>query len=703
MKTLVRTLPLILASLVVIGMTASPAQAESKSFTISTASPATVATGIVLKNGQSVKIEVSGDGKCGAGDDCPAGNPNGSGTTCAARALGSLEPGPAPALAFGAVAAQIGSEPPFATGASKTATGQGELVFFYNDCIKYYGDNTGSFTAKVTVNPKVFGHAYAMECGETSCQQGAFPGQKILVQGKAEDGTTIDTSAVTDAAGEWSVNVPAGTYLAGPTIDGTTIEGPGWDPEKSDPIAVGTADVPGIDFRTCAASRGGAASSASASISRAVFGASPFMTTALASSSGTYDYLCHATYTFQVKADIPQKTFVDPAPLAPYATQVDGSGFRADNQDRGAWFGQLPECERFDSERHKPKPLKWLSYYEGDTKLGTATLSLDYYRTLNEVTQVGKPKIAAGSLTRVYKLSAGKDCRITREVTPLVFASTSTQGRFQIVVSWPMPFLPQGYQPPPDLNKLPGAANGLHHLVEHAAEHIPGWDKLSEHKRLAIVYVTAELLEEGGHHLLKHAPSQEEVLKLLESTIAIEKATNVGVLLYNFAGATARSAEGYHAPTLAIRGQLRGYACDKIKESAYDGCTITVLSADVSTDDFPDFHVSVLRSGKGGGFKALPSQTIPSSVVVASGNDAGPLPGDRKSDIPPSKGHTAYMNELWKAMKGPVAPDAGAVAGGSGLSGVPKKLPDCDVSKGTLFVTPATTYTRCFGFNDGLP
>jgi hypothetical protein len=105
-------------------------------------------TGIRLAKGQKLTLRVSGNGKCGAGTDCPAGDPFGSHHTCAGRTLGPLADGPAgPKVNYGAVAAKVGEHAkPFMVGHRKTVTGPGLLYVIYNDCAGYYADNSGSFT-----------------------------------------------------------------------------------------------------------------------------------------------------------------------------------------------------------------------------------------------------------------------------------------------------------------------------------------------------------------------------------------------------------------------------------------------------------------------------------------------------------------------------------------------------------------------------
>ncbi|HEY2717496.1 MAG TPA: hypothetical protein VGI73_14870 [Solirubrobacterales bacterium] len=255
---------------------AAPAVAKTKTFELSTASPAKLETGIVLGKGETVKLEVSGNGKCGAGDDCPASNPLGSGQTCAGRSLGPLDPGPAPSLPYGSVDAQIGSGAPFTTGSSKTAGGKGELVLFYNDCAEYYGDNTGSFTVKATYSPcaaddeeedsedsedraarasraeretktcklkvRISGIVLRRVCAEKGCdglRVVPVAGQQVELIGKKRSYETQ-----TNGSGEYRFRVKHGKYRV--HLLGTTKK------VEPDAHAVnGSDDVGGLDFTLC--------------------------------------------------------------------------------------------------------------------------------------------------------------------------------------------------------------------------------------------------------------------------------------------------------------------------------------------------------------------------------------------------------------------------------------------------------------------
>jgi hypothetical protein len=241
--------PRALALLLIVGCLAalgssSSAAAQTKTFTLNLGGPGKVKTGIVLKDGAKVKLTVSGDGKCGEGSDCPAGNPSGSGQTCSGRALGPLDPGPAPNLAYGAVAAQVGTAPAVATGSAKTVSGKGELLLFYNDCDGYYDDNTGSFTVKATYGSqlRISGTVIRRKCADKACKTlKVIPvkGQQVELKRK---GHTYETQ--TDKTGSYRFRVNQGKYQV--HLLGTTKQ---VEPDTRSVNA--TEDVAGLDFTLC--------------------------------------------------------------------------------------------------------------------------------------------------------------------------------------------------------------------------------------------------------------------------------------------------------------------------------------------------------------------------------------------------------------------------------------------------------------------
>jgi hypothetical protein len=84
-------------------------------------------------------------------------------------------------------------------------------------------------------------------CGDGGCTHPGDGGVKVLVTGTDSDGNAVSTAAVSAADGSWSVMVPAGSYTAGPSKDGTTFGPPGFTP-SSQAVTVSTQDVTGVDF-----------------------------------------------------------------------------------------------------------------------------------------------------------------------------------------------------------------------------------------------------------------------------------------------------------------------------------------------------------------------------------------------------------------------------------------------------------------------
>jgi hypothetical protein len=149
------TVMAVAASLLAFASTA-PAAVTTQTFTVSASSSSWLGTGIVLPSGASVTVSASGDGTCHAGgaSDCPVGNPNGAGFTCANSPFGNFSSGPAgPDFPYGALAGRVGDTGvPFLVGTGRTVTGPGQLFFVFNDCNPPlgYSDNAGGYTITVT-------------------------------------------------------------------------------------------------------------------------------------------------------------------------------------------------------------------------------------------------------------------------------------------------------------------------------------------------------------------------------------------------------------------------------------------------------------------------------------------------------------------------------------------------------------------------
>lgn len=547
----------------------------------------------------------------------------------------------------------------------------------------------------------VSGRVYGISCPGATCTQAGLPNQTILLQGKASTGATVSQSAVTDATGAYTFLVPSGAYTVGTTLDGKTIDGRGYDPETQS-VIVGQRRVTGIDFHTCAAKPDAAADT------------SGRVHAAAASVSG-----CQATYTFVLKASIPQPRFVDPSPRAPYAVNPAGDGYRANNQDLGPWHELLPPCPAFASHRKPIPAVKWYSYYLGTRRagLGTASVTLTYERFDHTALPTASTRFA-GSVTRrfVYEHGAKRGhCDITEPVIPALSLTSDPKDktRFELVVSWILPFSPEGTPVSPQtLAKIPGVASAVHHTVEHAAKHVPGFSRLPSLVQTAVIYVVSEQVEERILHSLLHhsTPGQGQIIQMIEETIQIEKAYNTPVKLYNWAAGLANQAQGYSSMEAVVRGQFHTVECPVngllTNPTRYRLCNDTELGLDVSHDPFPNYSIALLRNGKA----VSTTTTAIQRLIITAGPQAAPWPSlnDSLMRYPAHAvlGGTLDMKGLWLATQ-EVGPSALQVAAGAPTFGIPASNPGCKATYTPPSAQTPPTYgtpaTRCYIWGDGLP
>jgi hypothetical protein len=136
----------------------------------------------------------------------------------------------------------------------------------------------------------------------------------VVVKGTAADGSAVTATATSGADGSWAVQVPAGSYAAGPSDDGTAIDGRGFDPPRYQGAVNG--DRFSLNFLTCAGPGPGA--STANNVSAQVHRASTLSQGRLLSAPAAD--ICKSTYVVTLKAHIPQTYVVDPSLRAPYNT-----------------------------------------------------------------------------------------------------------------------------------------------------------------------------------------------------------------------------------------------------------------------------------------------------------------------------------------------------------------------------------------------
>jgi hypothetical protein len=557
------------------------------------------------------------------------------------------------------------------------------------DCVGFFfGDHVSVATYTVS------GHVYGQHCTST-CSLSGLADQKILVQGTASDGTTVNESSVTDASGAWSVMVPSGRYVAGSTLNGSTIDPTGYDP-GSQPVTVGSGPVSDVDFTTCATGEG-----TSANLLFAPAGRTPWLRSQAVPSPRPIE--CIATYSFAVSANVPQPTFVDPSPNAPHAVSPDGTGYPANNDALGnEWRHTLPDCKDFSGRTYETTPLEWLSYYSGNTSLGSATIDLQYHSGLTYGTTLSKVSYVAGSLTRVFewKRDDGKTgrCDSPRPVLPEV-ATKINGNSFTIVVSWSIPFTPRGVPvTETEVLQLKGVAKRVHMLADDALDEVPGFKEQNKVTKGVLTYALAETIEHTYGSAFSKLPSLKDAVSLGEDLLTYEKRLNLGLLVaqygWDYAVAQFGAKLGYNPMVTVIRGQIRRIPCPEAGKP-YKLCDLTQLAYDTTTARFPDYHLSVYRNGM-----LLPAAPdVPHRIHVAAGNQVQPIPNLNNSleEFPGSKGGGLDERDLHDLGMGKLGPSAFDFASGAALFGpIPEELPGCNGSFG-----PTSTHTRCYTYGDG--
>lgn len=417
-----------------------------------------------------------------------------------------------------------------------TGTGLGYSLGFNGTTIAAgtRGHQLGDFV--FTQQYKVFGTVSGTQCTVTSCTPpSGVGGFTVLVKGTALDGTAVSVTDLSDASGSWSVNVPPGSYVAGLSPDGSSFAGTAME----QPVNVTNADVPGVDFTSCA-------EPASSSAARAVRGmAADDPLASIAEASFTPSY-CESEYTVKLTAKIPQPILVDPSRNAHYNT-TDNNGPKGFNhtptflqslrqtfRSAAGFNEEFPECMRpgqvaaFTKEKAK---AEWYDYIKAGTVIGSATLKYIWNQSAKTVQLAAAPTTTMGSLTRVFvwrvKLPSGKEvsgqCQAKAQVPMLLVAQPTAGGAegasggearhaepaedgsarsFTVTAAWWLPFDEYGAQIDRDTSLAEKAVDGGLELVKglfkgggellEKYEKLPAWQRFLIELPVGLVIGAAE-------------------------------------------------------------------------------------------------------------------------------------------------------------------------------------------------------------------
>jgi hypothetical protein len=245
-----------------------------------------------------------------------------------------------------------------------------------------------------------------------SCSPEAVGGVPVLVTGTATNGKAVKATAVSKVGtGKWSLRLPAGSYTAGPTLDGKTFAGPVFTP-ATHPVVLANGPSWGNDFVACLQGSSAGPSSENLTEGRML----PAARVAAGARFPTAAQ-CQSVYTVTLSGGLPQGPIVDPSRLARHATTY-GPHYKSANNLVGAlakalpwnWAEhQYPAC--FDeeaSEAHEGHSVEWYSYILGQG-LGKVTLKLLWSWAPRqagqplEVTPIGPVVRKPYPLTKVYQ------------------------------------------------------------------------------------------------------------------------------------------------------------------------------------------------------------------------------------------------------------------------------------------------------------
>ena len=440
---------------------------------------------------------------------------------------------------------------------------------------------------------EISGETYEAPCSKTSCSTTVTPIPDVKVSVTSLDGGDVNTSDVSDNDGDWSVFVPpGGAYLVKPA-------GEDWEPQDQD-LTV-NADTPNIDFSQCEANdddTAGEVASDEAPGTPTVWGR-------IASTQSTNP--CQRKYTIRLGAWVPQQSFVDPYVGA---TNPDGTG---DYVDAKHFYGDnYPPCLKPTVAKlyADTRPdLSWFSKFLGSGSptavspgWGYVNVPINWNGITGEVSP-GQMSIHAGKLVREYDYSvklAGKtsngSCPVPREMDPLVRVTvlsssttdTSSTGKFEIDMSWPIPFKP--YEDLADIKDfndslLTPLTDAAKKEIETQLDKIPGYSGLSPKTKAKVkeyaidaakelgakgaIELVEDALKNGAGYLTNLTPPP---IKLGKKAIDILKKLAYGAADVRISG-TFFTKDG-------IGNLLAGY---------------TTLTLNTATDGFPSFYVQVTR------------------------------------------------------------------------------------------------------------
>ncbi len=488
---------------------------------------------------------------------------------------------------------------------------------------------------------EVSGQVLSVDCSDSGCASSGLEGVPVIVTGTATDGTAVTESDVSDDDGAWSVTVPPGMYTAGPSLDGTTIDGTGFDPDQTTLQVGATPVTEGTTFLTCdlGAAAGSAADRAASPLSAASDGLGGGIVAHATSAS--YVSQCASVYTVTLSASLPRGVMVDPSYEAHYNVtpdnDTDGYNYKTGGllpflhndilRKRLDLATEYPEClaPEAKSLAEEKATVAWYTAIHGGA-LGSVQIPVVYNQDDGGTVHVLAPVTTTATLTREFDYRLTIDGHTTKQLqchetaTVPVFvlpvggadgtdAPLDPQG-FTIIVGWALPFDAAGAVIDPE-------STIAEEIVEHAAKVTEGIYKKYEALPAPFKFIlgfavsyaigSAEVKAvEAGPALFKRFLGKGAdlfpgvLLGLKKAGLAAEY-LHTASSIYELAGGLAGFLGVGHYPMMSavIRGQFTSTPA-KVNGQVvkYDGMPIpyqTTLALSVKSTRFPNITMKIYR------------------------------------------------------------------------------------------------------------
>jgi hypothetical protein len=440
---------------------------------------------------------------------------------------------------------------------------------------------------------KLSGTATGTSCSGSGaarfCKEAPFGDVTVLVTGTATDGNAVDvTDDTATADGTWSVEVPAGSYVAGPSDDDETFDLPGFSPDPTATLDV-TADKPGVDFRSCAGPTDDVAHVSGTDL-RPVPGVEAPHTAAREEDAGSdLPNACTSVYTITVGGRIPapHETIVDPGPGARFNENDDGSpDYRESTslfRNLDSFTPQAPACMSKTLADRYGSSIEWYSYIRGPVNLPKYTVRVAYNQHTDLTSIVGAPEAGEAAMEKVWVWHSITNthraygrCSLTAEI-PFMYLPVPEGDGFTIIVAWGFPFEPTGVLGSLEKNEY---VEAVEQLQKEAPAFVTTYRREIESQKFIGWLIIKELRNGFLLHLLTGG---EATISLLGKVQGELEASDLAPQIINDIAAGSTTLVHQGAQGLALKEELEHYFTNLSAFESGEAIMSAVIHGDFDT------------------------------------------------------------------------------------------------------------------------